>query len=637
MPSQDNDLDDLDELLKEMEKEKPEGDLEESESGRSGEPDLDFAASMTEEEIARLLALGAEGAGKDEGGSDRGDFSQGDVLDMLDEAQDRDLREIKSLLEKSDRNEAVGGDAPHSGEEPDPADRLLADIEKAGEKEVAEVDTIGNADQRRLKKEQRKKEKAAKKEAKRNAKLAAKSEKKKKPDREDLTGTGGRDAAAGGAESSSVKEFDMLLDKDLLDSIVSGAGQAGQDTAVPKTARQSAEVQNRERAAAGDTEKDTDGGIASLLDYARADLESSEDPEADWVERQMSSPGLDIMALDMEEADGLIADISEREGGSKAKEGLLSKVFSFLTEEETEAENEDVQLSDENEEILNELDNEKTQKKSASKKAKKSKKKKTAKKEKKAKPKKPPKPKKEKKPRETEPYPLGKRITFKKALPIIVFGISLGLAIFIITSLTADYSDKKEARAAYMSGDYEGCYLNLFGKKLDEAEEVMFGRSESILYINLWYREYEKLAAEGAETEALDSLIQTVVDYPGLYAYAARWNAGMDVYEVYLDILDILYSKYGLTEAQAQEIAAVRSDLEYTRIVTALAQGYAYDSWKDAYLPSSEGGSAPEQAAPEVGDGDSSGQPGTEAGGEELPDELPEEGELDPGNFTDNQ
>lgn len=613
MPSQD---DNLDELLKQMSM----GDGEEGPESRDrSRLDIDSVAEMTEEEIAAFLSAGVGGDKNDtepyRASFGESDAPQGDVLEMLDETGDRDLKEIKNLLERSDRNEDVSGGSLASGADDgkSPADRLLADIEGAGEQEMAE-EMAENVDRRALKKEQRKKEKIIKKEAKQREKDAARAEKKRKRSHGEAEAKDTRKETA----ENSVKEYDMMLDRDLLDSIVSGAaGRAGRPEAP--------------------AQEDNGEGLASLMEYAKADLDGASGSEADWVEKENASPELDIMTLDMAEADALLEDISEKEEEAEEKEGLFSKMVSFLTEEESEAENEDVRLSDENEEILNELDNEKPQK---SKKAKKPKKKAAKKDKKKAKPKKPPKPKKEKKPREQEPFSLGKRLTFKKALPLIVFGVSLGVAIFLITNLSIDYSDKKAAQAAYIAGDYEACYQNLFGKKLNETEAAMYGKSESILYIRLWYQEYEMLAEQGSEVKALDSLIQTVQNYPELYKYAAQWNAGMDVYEIYLDILDTLYNKYGLSEDQALEIAGVRSDLEYTRIVTALTQGYSYDSWQDAFLPAGATGdsSAPSQPSSE-GDG-LSGQPEGGSSEEEnssegLPDALPEESDLQPGDYVE--
>ncbi len=562
MSSQD---DYLDELLKGMPQEES-ADEEFGEQGAGG-LDIDAVSGMSEEEIERLLAGGTKDNGQKQPYiSQKADPLQEDVLDLLDGTGDEDLSAIQDMLEKSDRNEAIGGEedsaSVQSGRDENPADRLLADIEEeAGAKEVA-ADAMDNKSERVLKKEKRREQK----EEKKRAKQAAKAEKggkhkagRKNNQKEDA------DLPSQGQGESSAEQYDLMMDKDLLDSIVSGAGRMG---------RQESRAEGMPAAPAPERKDDGAGNLADLLNYARADLDSSEDSEAEWVESAASANNSDIIAVDMDEADSMLADISERPGEKGKKDGFLSKVVSFLTEEdEPEAENEDVRLSDENEEILKELDKEKPKKAPKAKKAKK----KTAKKDKKAKPKKPPKPKKVKTPKEPEYYPPGKRLTFKKMLPIILFGVSLAVVIFLFVSLSTDYADKQAAREAYAAGDYDACYRNLFGKKLNDAEATMYGRSESILYIRLWFRDYEKFVEEGSEVEALDSLIQTVKDYPDLYEYAAQWNAGMDVYEVYQQILDILSNKYGITEMQALQIADIRSDLEYTRTVTALAEGKAYE------------------------------------------------------------
>ena len=139
------------------------------------------------------------------------------------------------------------------------------------------------------------------------------------------------------------------------------------------------------------------------------------------------------------------------------------------------------------------------------------------------------------------------------------------------------------------------------------------GKTESILRKRLWTREYELLVEEGAEVEALDSLIQSVSDYPSLYETAQQWNAGSEVQAEYAEILRILSEKYNLTQDQVQEIAAVPGDVEYTIIVTAVAQGTDYEEWKTQQNQLAE-----EEAA------------------EPLPDELPEETELFQESFVDN-
>jgi len=546
MPSQD---DYLDELLKGMSEEENKGAAK---PGGAEAIDLDAVTEMTEEDIARLLEAGEEVAAdnrKKGSKSEEEADSMGDVLSMLEGTEDSDLQEIQDLLQKSDNKEAVDtGKEPEEGD--NPADKLLADIERA-ENGTEQPDA---RQQRALEKKRKKEEKLAQKAAKKAEREAAKAAKGKK-------------ASKGKAKqkNNTSTENGQLFEKDVLDSIVSGASQIGQEDE-PKAAEQ-----NKFQMAAEDA----------------------------------------IVELDAEDADSLIPDLTEVEGkeeesGKKEKApGIFSKFMSFLMEEEEEPENEDIRLSEENQAIIDELDKEKADDKGKGK----GKKKKKEKPKKEPKPKKPPKPKKEKPPKEEEPAVPGSKLTLKKVMPIILLGVSVGAVVLIFVHVSVDYSVKQVARKAYYEGDYETCYQNLFGRKLNDEEARMYGRSESILYIRQWYREYEIFAEAGMEVEALDSLIQTVSKYPALYEYAYRWDAVAEINAVYSGILNILHDKYGLTEMQALEIAAEESDREYTKIVTAVAGGMPYGSWNEIQPPVEEG----------------------------LPNELPEESEMGNGNFVDNQ
>ncbi len=280
------------------------------------------------------------------------------------------------------------------------------------------------------------------------------------------------------------------------------------------------------------------------------------------------------------------------------KQGLLSKMADLLTEEDGESE-EDI---------------EKAAQASEKKKAKKAK----PKKEKPAKPKKAPKPAKPKKvkpPKEEAETPGGKHFSFKNAIPVILVGISVGVLLFVFINASVEYVDKQTARAAFQAGDYQTCYENLFGKELNESDETLLGKSKSILYIRLWVREYEMYLSEGDQVRALDSLIRTVDRYPELYQYAAAWNALPEVEAEYGKILSALSESYGLTEEDAREIAALARDVEYTRTVTAIAQGQVYGGNTESNGPDEEEIQVPDQ----------------------MEDPLPEEEELGGDTFIDNQ
>ena len=205
-----------------------------------------------------------------------------------------------------------------------------------------------------------------------------------------------------------------------------------------------------------------------------------------------------------------------------------------------------------------------------------------------------------------------KKLSFKKVIPTILIAISLAVLLIVFVHSSTDYTDRKTARTAFYAGDYQTCYQNLHGKELNESEHIMYAKSESILYIRIWLREYEMFAEEGDEMRALDSLIQTVDQYPGLYTYAVQWNAGSEVAAGYDEILNILADKYGLTQEQAQAIADEPDDKKYTRKILEIIRGESVEASDTQEMPT-----MPDK--------------------EELPDELPEETELGKEIFINNQ
>ena len=298
------------------------------------------------------------------------------------------------------------------------------------------------------------------------------------------------------------------------------------------------------------------------------------------------------------------ADIVDEQEQKKGKKGFFAKLLDLFTEEDEEEEEADqLQLSDENKKILEEMD--------------KGGRKKKGKKEKKPKKEKQPKPKKEKKKKEKpekedKPAVPEKKLSPKKIIPIVVVCISLGAVILLLGNFLADYTSKRSGREAYYAGDYQTCYQNLMGKDLDETEQVMYSQSESILTIRMWLREYEVFVNEGSELEALDSLLQAVRDYPTLLNYATQWNAQDEVSLAFQDILNILSQKYQLSQEEAQRIADISDNLEYTKNVMLVLQKLGLGSWEFPQGTLTEETSAPN----------------TEEAPAQLPDLLPEEKEI---------
>ena len=554
-------------------------------------PDLEAVSAMSEDEIEKFLSASAaedqwEPSAEEETAEELPDEDI-DLMGLLGDTDDSDLLDIQDMLDKADNNEAVGEEIEallQGAAMPDaPIEEGITEIEDEKSKRARD---------KKLKRQEKAAAKKAAKEAKAAAKAAAKQ---------------GKTAPASSEQTEQTEHIeqiektdssDTLFDSDLLDSIVTGADQAGLG-----------EIEQPKESAG-----EPDDGLEFDMDSLFGDGDDSSLGSDIEVLPDDAFP--DFIGLKKEDSDLVLPDM-ENEG--KKKKGLLARFFDMLTEEDEDEESESLQLSDENKEILNDLDKEKTA-------GKKKKKKKAASgqgdeegaedgKGKKAKKSKKPKPEKPKKEKEPEPEPLipEKKLTPKKVIPVLLVCVSLGILLVVFTNASVDYTDKKTAHDAYYEGDYQTCYENLFGKELNETEQIMFGTSESILRMRLWLREYEMFVEADEEVEALDSLIQTVNDYPELYAYAVQYNAGEEVMAAYANILNILYAKYGLTEAQAQEIAAVRSNYTYTQMVVDIVLGKPFGSWNE-----------PEYTEPKP-----------EA--TPLPDELPEEGELGEGSFINNQ
>lgn len=635
MPSQE---DYLDNLLKDIGHEEqeaqpvqeavPQSDENNENVGKDAErqaPGLEEASDMSEDEIEQLLSGGLDASRLENDQAEEEnnelfhasdmDLSDEDVLKMLAESDDDDMQEIHSLLNKSDNHEPVEDIA----EEPEPEEERKALLGGAEAAPVADKrEERAKAKKERAEAKKRRKEELA---AKRTEKKAAKKAKKES-------------AKQTKNEQQEQDTAENLFDTDVLDSIVSKADMTGkgEDEAVPNAdiigevsepspVDEFAEVTPEETSALDEIAPKGNGASDLGLDMGNLFGDTdADDSLLNGLGGGVDSDFSDLLSMNDEPEAVQREEKPEKKGKTKAKKGLFTRMLDFFTEEEEEDSengNENLNLSDENKGIIKDLDKE-SDKKKKNKKAKKAagEKKEKEKKKQEKKPKKQPKPKKEKPPKEI-PLVTDRKLSFKKVLPVVLVGVSVGVLLFVFINSAADYADKREARAAYYAGDYQTCYLNLFGKDLDETESVMYGKSESILYIRLWIREFEMFAREGDMVRALDSLIQTVDRYPQLYEYANQWNAGAEVAAGYATILNYLSANFGLTESQAQQIADEKKDIDYTRIVTAIANGKSFEEWNAPETPVDE---TPEEVPESV-----------------MEDVLPEEEELGTDTFIDNQ
>ncbi len=284
------------------------------------------------------------------------------------------------------------------------------------------------------------------------------------------------------------------------------------------------------------------------------------------------------------------------EGGAdkpakKKKAGFFSKLLTALTEEEDEAPSDKVEnISAENEEILNELEQEDQKEKKEKKKKKKDKKsgKKKGKDKSKAnngdddqededagedkkKKKKVKESRKEKKAKnEVKEKPV-KVLSRKNLLLLIASCATLLACVLILSTFLPEYSDKRVARNAFYVGDYEKAYELLYDKHLNSSDKLIFNRARTVLRLERKIKSYENNLSMNRELEAVDALLSGIRCYQDL-TDADEYGARSEVDALYQQICGILESNYGISEEEALEINAYDNET-YTRRLHSLVFG----------------------------------------------------------------
>ena len=267
------------------------------------------------------------------------------------------------------------------------------------------------------------------------------------------------------------------------------------------------------------------------------------------------------------------------------KTGFWGRLINALTEEDEEDNEPEKLISEENDAILQQMELEelnKIREKGDKKAGKKKKDKKKGKEQgdevvegKPDKKKKEKKPKREKKikPASTVEETPGKKLPMKKVIPIFLAAIAITAAYVVISRLYIGYVDRQKAVAAYYAGDYLECYSLLYGQDLNESQAKMYHNAEMILKMERVKKNYQTLLMEKKDLEALDYLVQFLYGYEEYRLIGQEWNCLDVVEETHTGMTGLLTANYGLTEAQAMEIAALESDADYTRALMAVLEG----------------------------------------------------------------
>lgn len=317
--------------------------------------------------------------------------------------------------------------------------------------------------------------------------------------------------------------------------------------------------------------------------------------------------------------------INSPEEKKKKKPNFFQKLFATLTEEAEEdnavPEQNDLILSDENLQVLNELEDEQEPKGKKQKK----------KKEKKPKKAKPVKQKKKKEtPKKEEP---GKKIPRKHITGTFVLAASILLVLLLLCMSLPNLLVMKDARDAYYQNNYKEAFLYMYGKKLNDSDQMIYDRSRTIILLDRKLEAYQNYLAIDMPVQALDSLLQGIKRYEILSVQGEELGITEELDGLKAQILDILQRNYGISEQEAEEIIGY-DPLDYTNKLESVVNGTPFEKAGDAVRAAY--GLPVLQNVTEGSEVQTMPEEETSTG--ELPDLLPEEQEyLESGSAEANQ
>lgn len=289
-----------------------------------------------------------------------------------------------------------------------------------------------------------------------------------------------------------------------------------------------------------------------------------------------------------EDAEGSSDKEDDKKKDSDKKEGFFAKLKRILFGEDDEEEDAKEQtekpegspkesldgLSDENLDILKELEGsmgssapKEQEEDSKDKKEKKKKEKKPKeKKEKKPKVKKEKKPKPPKEKDNTPPLP--------KVPVILIFVMAASFMLLILLgSKVINYSSNiKQAQALTDQGKYTEAYAELSGLSVKDKDTDLYEKTKILAAVSSQYEAAQVFLEDEDYDMALDSLICAVGRYDINYSDAETYNCTVELNLIEQSVEEILSSQFAMTADQARELYAIRSRKDYTVEVYKIVQ-----------------------------------------------------------------
>ena len=267
----------------------------------------------------------------------------------------------------------------------------------------------------------------------------------------------------------------------------------------------------------------------------------------------------------------------DKKNKNKKKKGLFAKLASALfgddekaldTEQVAVPEMQDLEnISEENLQILKELEAaEKENVQDGGEEKKGRRKKKKEKKEKKPKEKKAKrerKPKKEKAPKETvvdntPPLP-------KKPM-ILIFLLVFSVLILVLLTIkgTGRSGYIEEAKQAMDNGEYVEAYQELSGLELKESEQKLLEKAETMALVQEQYDAYLTLMGADKYSLALDALVRGIGRYDKNVEKAKEFGLEKEMTNIKDQITEALDNQFGMTEEEARELYKIQKREDYS-------------------------------------------------------------------------
>ena len=353
-----------------------------------------------------------------------------------------------------------------------------------------------------------------------------------------------------------LKDLDKIMDSlatDHIDDIENEKGQASKEDIEALQAAMMDELGDH-----GQEEEDS----AHPLEKKRKERKKSGQKQGLFARIKAFFASLSEDEEEEETADHLTQEGSETKG-NKAEKDLATGHEGPKEKNPAKEEEQLASLTEENSQVLKELNEEDAQAAE-----KKKKKKKKPKKEKK--PKKAPKPKKPKKAPEPPQGPPPKRIPPKRIILVGVFAVTFGILVYLPSEVFPEPLVVKQAKSSYKKGEYWNTYKDLYGKAavLTKDQQEDFKKAEVISKMQRYYDEYADYSSVvGKEPEALNALIKGVGRYDEIYKEAKETGdpkVEEEVSNTYDDLVTALQDDYHLTEDLAKQLYAIEDPIEYT-------------------------------------------------------------------------